>query len=137
MLPHNHFLIAGLSITPVALALYPDKSLQNIGEWVVIGGFMSAAIDMDIITLVWLKSRKEQRLRLFRNPLEIYRQFKLFMDTITETGVLRTGLKTHLLISAAILQLCWYGAPAYFVPIAIAVMSHILSDIPNLRRLTA
>jgi hypothetical protein len=72
--------------------------------------------------------------RLFRNPVEIYRQFRIFMDTITDTGVLRTGLKTHLLSSLAILLLYRLLAPDYLVPISVAVLSHILSDIPNMKR---
>lgn len=135
MLPHNHFLIAGLAISPVALTLFPEMAIREIGEWVVIGGVVSAAIDLDIVTLVFLKSRQEQRLRLFRNPLEIYRRFNLFMDTITDTGVLRSGMRTHLISSAAIILLCQFLAPAYIIPVSIAVLSHIISDIPNLKRL--
>jgi hypothetical protein len=56
------------------------------------------------------------------------------MDTITDTGVLGTGLKTHLISSAAIILLCRLFASDYFVPISVAVLSHILSDIPNMRR---
>jgi len=36
MLPHNHFTIAGPAISPVAVALLPEKSIRELGEWIVI-----------------------------------------------------------------------------------------------------
>jgi len=137
LLPHNHFLIAGLAMSSFAVALWPDKSLQDIVEWVVIGGLISAALDLDIVTLVWLKSQTVERLKLFRNPLAIYCQFDLFMEAITETGILRTGLISHLCISTIIVLLSRLFAQLCLAPVTIAVLSHILSDIPNRRRLTA
>lgn len=137
MLPHTHFLIAGLAIAPVAAALYPEKTAGEVAEWAFIGGLLSAAIDLDIVALVLLRSRRDDRLRLFRNPVEIYRKFRLFMDMITETGVLRTGLMTHLAGSAIVILICVLFASSYIVPAALAVLSHLLSDIPNLRRLSA
>ena len=135
MLPQKHFLIAGLVITPVAITLSHPKSVIGVAEWVLVGGFLSVVIDIDIYALVFLKSKKENRLKPFRNPGQIQRKFKLFMDTITETGVLKTGLKTHLISSAAIILLSYYFFNDYFIPAALGVMSHIISDIPNLRRL--
>ena len=137
MLPHNHFLIAGLAITPVALYLSPERPGSEIVEWVLVGGFASACIDLDILTLVLLKSRENERLRVFRNPIEIFRRFAHFMDVIVETGVLRIGLKTHLVMSAFIMAACVLAAPAYIVPVAIGVLSHILSDLQYIRRLRA
>jgi len=137
MLPHNHFAIAGLAIIPAAYALHPESAIQNIGTWVLVGGIASAAIDLDIVTLVLLRSRKDKSLRLFRNPIEIFRRFPLFMDTITETGVLRTGMKTHFVMAAIIPLLFLLFAKNYIVPVSVAVLSHILSDIPNMRRLQA
>ncbi|MBI5044293.1 MAG: hypothetical protein HZC10_10810, partial [Nitrospirae bacterium] len=95
MLPHNHFIISGFAAVPIAVLLSPDKPII---EWALISGLLSAAIDYDVYILVLLKSGKEDRLKPFRNPLEIFRKYKLFMDTITETGVLKIGLKTHLII---------------------------------------
>ncbi len=135
MLPHSHFLIAGLVISPVAIALFPENSMIEIGKWILIGGLLSSAIDLDIYVLVLLKSRRENRLKLFRNPIEIYQKFRLFMDTITETDVLRSGLKTHLIFSALIIFLFYLFSNAYFVPAALGIASHIISDIPNLRRI--
>ncbi|MBI3354104.1 MAG: hypothetical protein HY034_04355, partial [Nitrospirae bacterium] len=92
MLPHNHFIISGLAAVPAAVLLSPEKPIV---EWALISGLLSAAVDYDVYILVLLKSGKEDRLKPFRNPLEIFRKYKLFMDAITETGVLRIGLKTH------------------------------------------
>jgi hypothetical protein len=131
LLPHSHFAIAALAIVPATYALHPGSTLQNVGVCVLVGGIASAAIDLDII----LRSRTEQRLRFFRNPVEIFRRFPLFMETITETGVLGTGMRTHLAMAAIIPLLFAYFADRYIVPVSIAVLSHILSDIPNMRRL--
>lgn len=135
MLPHNHFLIAGLVIAPVGIVLFPENSIAEIGEWVLIGGLLSSAIDLDVYALTILKSRKEKRLKPFRNPFEIYRKFKLFMDTITETGVLKIGLKTHLLSSTLIVLICYLFLNSHLIPVTLGVVSHLISDMPNLRRL--
>ena len=135
MLPHNHFLIAGLIIAPVGIVLFPEKSMGEIGEWVLIGGLLSSAIDLDVYILTILKSKKEKRLKPFRNPFEIYRKFKLFMDTITETGVLKIGLKIHLFSSTLIILICYLFLNSYLIPVTLGVVSHLISDIPNLRRL--
>lgn len=49
MLPHFHFLIAALIISPITAVLFPEKDIFAIGEWVIMGGILSAAIDLDII----------------------------------------------------------------------------------------
>jgi len=135
MLPHKHFLISGLIIAPVGIVLFPEKSMGEIGEWVLIGGLLSSAIDLDVYILTILKSKKEKRLKPFRNPFEIYRKFKLFMDTITETGVLKIGLKIHLFSSTLIILICYLFLNSYLIPVTLGVVSHLISDIPNLRRL--
>ena len=135
MLPHNHFLIAGLIIAPVGIVLFPEKSMGEICEWVFIGGLLSSAIDLDVYILTILKSKKEKRLKPFRNPFEIYRKFKLFMDTITETGLLKIVLKIHLFSSTLIIFICYLFLNSYLIPVTLGVVSHLISDIPNLRRL--
>ncbi len=135
MLPHKHFLISGLTIFLAAILLFPEKSVIGIGEWVLIGGLLSSAIDLDIYILVLLKSRSESRLKPFRNPLEIYRNFGLFMDTIFKTGLWKIGLVTHLTLSALLILLPYVFSSAYFVPVALGVISHIITDMPNLQRL--
>lgn len=135
MLPHNHFLIAALVIAPVRIFLFPERSLAEIVNWILIGGILSASIDLDIYALVLLKSRKESRLKPFRNPLEIYRNFRLFMDTIFKTGLWKLGLVTHLTLSALLILLSYIFYSVYFIPVALGVVSHIISDMPNLRRI--
>jgi uncharacterized membrane protein YagU involved in acid resistance len=135
MLPHSHFIIASLIIAPVSLIFFPEKSATEVGKWILVGGLLSSAIDIDIVALVFLKSRKENRLKPFRNPLKIYREFGLFMDTITETGVLRLGLLTHFTLSIFLISIFYLFPSEYFVPASLGVLSHIASDIPNLQRL--
>lgn len=134
MLPHKHFLIAGLAAVSAAVIWAPERTVIEISKWAMVGGVASAAVDLDIIALVFLKSGKENRLRQFRNPLQVFRKFDLFMDTISETNVLKIGMKTHLIFSALIISISYFYLNAYFLPIALGVISHILSDIPNLRR---
>lgn len=136
MLPHNHLLVAGLVIVPVGIVFFPEKSSGEIGKWVLIGGLLSSAIDLDVYALTILQSRKEKRLKPFRNPVEIYRKYKLYMDTITETGVLKAGLKTHLFSSLFIILIGCF-LTSYLIPIILGVVAHLISDIPNLQRLLA
>lgn len=95
MLPHSHFIIAALVIIPVEIILFPENSAAYILRSIIVGGFLSAAIDLDVYTIALLKSRKFIQLKQFRNPLEIFRKLELFMDRIIETGVLKIGLKTR------------------------------------------
>ena len=135
MLPHNHFLIASIVITLVGILFFPEKSIMEIGRWVLIGGLLSAAIDLDVCALTLLKSKKENRLKPFRNPIEIFRKFNQFMDAITETGVLKTGLKIHLISSILLILISYFFMDNYFIPVTLGVVSHLISDIPNLQRL--
>ncbi len=136
MLPHNHFVIAGLVIVSAALLLFPGMALVDVFSWALFGGFLSAAIDIDVYALVILKSRSDSRLKMFVNPFEIYRNFGLFMDLIFETGLWRAVLITHLAFSAIIVFLFYFYGDAYFVPAVLAVVTHLVSDLPNLRRVT-
>ena len=73
-----------------------------MGRWILVSGLVSSLIDLDVVALVVLKSKRESRLKPFKNLLEMYRKFELFIDTITETGVLSTGLKnTYYCFSSA------------------------------------
>ncbi len=135
MLPHNHFLIASIVITIVGILFFPEKSAIEIGKWILFGGLLSAAIDFDVCALTILKSKKEKRLKPFTNPIEIYRKFNQFMDAITETGVLKTGLKIHLLSSILFILIFYFFINNYFIPVTLGVVSHLISDIPNLQRL--
>lgn len=92
-------------------------------------------IDLDILVLVLARSRKEPLLKIYRNPLRIFSNFKDFMNAITKTGVLKTGMITHLLGSAIVLLIAAHFLKPYVLPIMLGIISHIVSDIPNLRRL--
>jgi hypothetical protein len=134
MLPHCHFLIAGLVIVPVGFVLFHEKSIVEIVQWVLIGGFLSSAVDLDVSIVTILRSKRDDRLKQFSNPREIFRKFDIFMDRITETGVLRAGLKIHLLSSIFIILIFYFFLHDYFVPVVLGIVSHLISDIPNLRR---
>ena len=47
MLPHRHYLIAAAVIAPMSALLFPARPPKEISEWVLVGGFLSAAIDLD------------------------------------------------------------------------------------------
>ncbi len=135
MLPQKHFAIAALVITPIAVIYFPEKSVAGAGLWVLVGSLMSAIIDLDIIALVKLKSKDEDRLKPFTDPRAVFRKFDLFMDTIYETGVLAIAMKTHFIFSAIITILFYLSWRSYFIPVALGVGSHLISDIPNIRRI--
>lgn len=132
MLPHNHFLISSAVIVPAALMVLPEKSLGLVAMWVLVGGLVTMAIDFDIIILTIIKSKKDSRLKKFINPLNIYLEFKLFMQLIKEAGVLKTGLKTHLISSCLIVLIFYSFFNTYYIPVLLAVISHLISDLPNL-----
>ncbi len=134
MLPQKHFLVSALVIVPVAIVFFPGLTLKGIGMWVLYGGLLSAAVDLDVSILVFLKSKEEDRLKPFRNPLEINRNFSLFMETIYETGVLKIAMYKHLLLAAIFILGFYLSSSAYFVPVALGVAFHLVSDIPNYRR---
>ena len=134
MLPQHHFLISALVLTPVALVFYPELTLIGVGPWILYGGLLSAAVDIDVVALTFLKSKGDDRLKRFRNPLEINRNFKLFMDTLFETGLLRIAIKTHFILSAFIILIFYLSSSQYFIPVLLGVASHLASDIPNIQR---
>jgi len=124
MLPHKHFLISAAAAVPF--------SLHRPG-WILVSGIVSAAIDIDVVSLVWLNPGKQDSLKQFKNPVNIFRRYELFMKTIAETGVLKIALKTHFIISAVMLALSILFFKSLIVPVTIGVATHILSDIPLLR----
>ena len=114
--------------------MFPEKSAVEVAEWVMAGGLLSSMIDLDVYALTLLKSGKERRLRPFVNPLEIYRKFCTFMDAITETGVLRTAMKSHLVSSALSILASHIFFKEYSIPVTLGAISHLISDIPNMQR---
>ncbi len=133
MLPGKHFVISGLVVAPVAIALAQPRSVIGVAGWILAGGAVSAAIDIDVYLLVLARSGKESRLRQFRDPLQIQRQFKLFMDTIAETGVLKAAMKTHFALAAVFILAAYYFFNPYFIPLTLGVVSHLVCDVPHLR----
>ena len=125
MLPHKHFLISCAAIAPFSL---------KTPQWILISGLTSALIDTDVVVLVWLNSKREESLKQFRNPGAIFKRYDIFMETIAETGVLNTALKTHFIFSALILLAAGLFFRPYFTPVAVGVATHILSDLPLLKK---
>ncbi len=105
--------------------------------WAVVAGTVSAAIDLDVVTLILLNASRHPPLRRFLNPLNIFTQFKLFMQTITETGLLKTAMKSHIAIFFLLVILTRLFWPAWLLPVTVAVVTHLLSDIPNIRKAVA
>ncbi len=134
MLPHKHFTIAGLAITPIALLMSPAKTFTEILEWVIAGGLISALLDLDLVALVNIKSKSVEALRPFRRPRTIFRQFGKFMGVVTETGVLGTAMKTHWLIAIIIATAFYFGYISLYIPVLIGLLSHLATDLPNIGR---
>ena len=132
MLPHHHFLISVIIIIPISIIFFPLLSVIEILLWVLISGFVSILIDMDIIILVNIK--RDNRINQFKNPKMIFKEFKLFMDTIDETGVLKTAMITHIIISLSFIVLFFLFINTLFIPCLLGVISHIASDVPNINR---
>lgn len=132
MLPHHHFLISVIIIIPISIIFFPLLSVVEILLWVLISGFVSILIDMDIIILVNIK--RDNRLNQFKNPKMIFKEFKLFMDTIDETGVLKTAMITHIIISLSFIVIFRLFINILFIPCLLGVISHIASDVPNINR---
>lgn len=132
MLPHHHFLISVIVIIPISIIFFPLLSVIEILLWVLISGFVSILIDMDIIILINIKN--DDRLNQFKNPKMIFKEFKLFMDTIDETGVLKTAMITHIIISLCFIVFFYLFINILFIPCLLGVISHIASDVPNINR---
>ncbi len=135
MLPQNHFAISGLTIAAVAYAAYPEKSALDISKWALFGGILSAAVDLDIVAIVFLKSNKHKKLKRFRNILNIFRDFNGFKDTMAETGALKTGMISHLLLSVVLVVFFYLFSGDYIIPAVIGIVTHLITDLPSYRRL--
>ncbi len=134
MLPHKHFMVAAIAIAPVAYIMSPAKGLSDVMRWVVAGGLVSVAVDFDVLALVMIKGGKTDTLRPFKNPLNIVRQFDRFMDALAATGVLRTAMATHAVISLALVAVFYLYGGDYFIPALLGVLTHLATDIPNMKR---
>jgi len=135
MLPHKHFVLAAAVIAPATVVFYPEKSALETATWTLAGGTLSAAMDLDVLLLVFLRSGKEQRLRRYRNIINIFREFRTFKDDIAETGVMKSGLQSHFIIAALMVTVTALFLNTWLFPVLIAVVTHLISDLPNFRRL--
>jgi len=135
MLPHSHFVFSGFAVALVAILWFPQQSAAEVLEWILVGGLVSAAVDLDVVALVFVRSGKESSLTPFRNPVHIHKHYKKFMDTLAETGLLATAMKTHILISAAVVAVAYSFHKPYFIPATLGVLSHLITDTPHLRKL--
>ncbi|MCF6289435.1 MAG: hypothetical protein L3J03_00300 [Desulfobacterales bacterium] len=132
MLPQNHLFISTLTIAPVAV-VYAGRA-EDILLWVLVGGMVSMAMDLDVIILVFLRSRGEKRLQPYRNPVLIFREFDQFMTVLKETGVRDTVLKTHFMTAAVVPPIFYFLWPSVVVPVALGVISHLLGDLADINR---
>ena len=132
MLPHNHFIVSTLTVAPVAVVY--SGNVETVFLWVLVGGLVSLVMDLDVIILVFLRSGAEKRLQPYRNPLLIFRDFDRFMTVLQETGVRDTVLKTHFMTSAVIPPVFYFLWPAVIIPVALGVISHLLTDLADIHR---
>ena len=135
MLPHQHFGIAGVFILLISLIFFPENTILTIIKWILVGGIVSALLDLDMMILVSIKSKKHKELQKFKNPKNVMKDFKGFMDALVKTGVLKTGLATHIIIHTLVVLLFYFFINSYFIPVLIGAVTHIASDLPHLRRL--
>ena len=132
MLPQDHFLIAGIVITPVAI-MTGDHSLLDIGKWIVVGGAASVAIDIDVAVTIQLKSNKFKILKKYKKPKNVFKDLRGLINALFKTGLIKTTIVSHLIISTLFILLSYLYWNNFFIPISIGVISHLLSDIPNIR----
>jgi len=134
MLPHKHFIIAGALAGPAALILSPETTPATVAAWVAVAGIVSAAIDTDVLALVFIRSGSRPGLRPYVNPIEIFRRFDAFMDALADTGTLRIAMVTHFLLAAIAVALSYQYLGNRFLPAVIGVVTHLISDLPNMKR---
>ena len=135
MLPHYHFLITIIILLPFIAIFYPELSFIEIVNWIITGGLISMIIDFDVIFMTYIKSDKEEKLKQYKKPQNLFKNFKQFMNIITEIGILKKAMITHLISSIVIILLFYFFIDHLFIPVILAVITHILSDIPNIKKI--
>lgn len=135
MLLHYHFIIAVIIIFPFIVLFYSELSYTEILYWLITGGLISIIIDFDVIFMSYIKSNKKEKLKQFRNPLNIFNNFKHFMNIIDEEGILKNAMITHFIFSIFFILLFYFFINNFFVPVSIGIITHIISDIPNIKRI--
>ena len=103
-------------------------------EWIIAACLTAIVIDLDVVALVFIESSRHQKLIRYRNPINVFKDYNRFMNIITQTGVLKKAMKTHLILSAILLLSTNLIAPTYQTPVVLGIISHLASDIPNVIR---
>jgi hypothetical protein len=135
MLPHYHAIIAATTVIFVSLIFFPDMTIPDTVMWTVVGSIIAAIIDLDAIILVNIKSKKEPALQRFQSIKTIAADFNAFINTMAETGILKTILSTHVIFSAIIALLFYVFLPSFLIPVALGIITHLLSDIKYIGRI--
>ena len=135
MLPHYHAIIAATTVIFVSLLLFPDMTIPDTIMWTIVGSIIAAIIDLDAIILVNIKSKKEPALQRFQSIKTIAADFNEFINTIAETGILKIILSTHVIFSVIIALLFYVFLPSFLIPVALGIITHLLSDIKYIWRI--
>jgi len=132
MLPHAHLIIAAITIAPVAFTLFGGYKLVIL--WVIVGGLTTLLMDLNAFTLVLVFARSHESLRPYCNPFRIYRDFAGFMTTMAEADTLNTVYRFNLITGAVAPIIVYLFWPGLAVPVVLGVLTHLLSDVPGLRK---
>ncbi len=131
MLTHIHFVVAMIAVLVAEFIISPERSAGDMLFLSIAAGFISALMDLDVVILVHIKSKHNEKLRQFRNPVKIYREFDSFLRISSELQLLRYTLASHILFSALILLLSYMFFEWFFMPSALGIVSHLITDIPE------
>ncbi|MDP1696027.1 MAG: hypothetical protein Q8L29_03875 [archaeon] len=131
MMPHKHFIISMIFVILIALFFFPPLPYIQIFLWIVLAGIFSIIVDLDSIILLYRSNDK--KLKPFKDYSYLNSHFSQFMKIISDNGIMKTALRTHVILSAVYLALAYLFINPYFIPISIGILSHLLSDIPNLK----
>lgn len=131
MMPHKHFLVSTILIIFVVLFFFPTLSPIQFLVWILLAGIFSVIVDIDMLILIPLS--RDKKILPYRNFSYLNNHFNQFMKLISKNGIMKTSLKTHILLSLFFIATAYFFINTYFIPIIIGVISHLLSDIPNLR----
>jgi len=135
MLTHIHFAVSVTVVGIYELIFTPERSVESVFFTAVISGFISSLLDLDVLILIYLKSRNNPDLRVFRNPLNIYKKYDRFMELSSSEKFLGITPLTHVLISIFVLLLLHFYLKNIFIPVFLAIFSHLTGDVPEFWRI--
>ena len=135
MLPHYHAIIAAITVLVVSLIFFPDLTIIESLLWIVVGSIIAAVIDIDAIILANIKSKREPALQRFQSYKAIANDFNAFINTMGETGTLKTVLITHVIFSLIIFLLFYLFLKPYIVPVIFGILTHLLTDIKYIKKI--